>query len=698
MEGLQSIPRIGEKMAQRFISHFGSEREAMAAIVGADIAGISEIDGIGRRYAISLVQDVRAKAEGIDSTAFLKNNEITDIYEKLIGIIQSFASTSYARDKMNIFIPYPASRQDLIEKNRDMISGYISSCDRIVGNHQLCELLSEIKPLRENIHLPRVRDRVIVVSNPKDFSFAKERFGANIPVQLAENEREFVDVASGYSQVLAVGELFFEFSIPDEITPEFISSLHDVDESFVFPEGLIAYFVSNMSEINHAAEVARMLRDAGLSFMDCLPDIDTLQALISRIDSDGNISIGTDREVDRLAGITEHMDATVKRSLETANQQIDSVLGNSQLTLSGKDMVDIIKGEISMNELLSKEMEDSYMQILKSTKESIVAGLGLNSSESLLLDGIFPDRVAYPLEIDDSRFELFKSEINRKFFQRQVEFKRSFARDLLEFRSLVRKMVRNLLEFDVGFTIARFSRAFDMKMPVLIEDGIAFRGAKNLFLANRGFDVEAVDYSVGSTSLDPDGNKSPVVLLSGVNSGGKTSLLELIAQCTILSHMGFPVPASYFEIGLTEGINYFGKSKGTLDAGAFETTLKMFSSLNDATPKMVLVDELESITEPGASAKIIAGILEMLSENQKNTAVFVSHLSELILENVSTSIRVDGIEAEGLDSDLKLVVNRNPQYNHIAKSTPELIVEKLFKTGGVAEQQFYGRLREKFGN
>lgn len=698
MEGLQSIPRIGEKMAQRFISHFGSEGDAMAAIMGADIAGISEVEGIGRRYAVSLVQDVRAKAEGIESNAFLKNNEITGIYEKLIEIIQSFASTSYARDKMNIFVPYPASRKDLIEQQRNLISGYLSSCDSIVGNQRICELLSGIKPLHENLRLPRVRDRVIVVSNPEDFSLAKKRFGDNVPVQLAENEREFVDVVGGYSQVLAVGELFFEFTLPDEINPEFISSLHDVDECLIFPEGQIAYFVSNKCAINRAIEVALILQDEGITFMENLPDLDTLQILLSRLDQDGNVSTGTDGEVDRLSGIIENLDATVKASLEKANQQIDAFLGNSQLTLSGKDMVDIIKGEVSMKELLSKEMEQSYIQILNSAKDSIVAELVLNSSESLSLDGLFPDAVVYPLEIDDSKFELLKSDISRKFFQRQVEFKRSFARDLSVFRPQVRKMVRELLDFDVGFTIARFSRAFNMQMPVLIEGGIAFKGAKNLFLANRGFDVDTVDYSVGSTSLDPDGNNYPVVLLSGVNSGGKTSLLELIAQCTILSHMGFPVPAKYFEIGLTEGMYYYGKSKGTLDAGAFETTLRTFSSLNNETPKMVLVDELESITEPGASAKIIAGILEMLSENKENTAVFVSHLSELILENVSASIRVDGIEAKGLDSDMKLIVNRNPQYNHIAKSTPELIVERLFRTGSSVEQQFYGRLREKFGN
>jgi len=40
------------------------------------------------------------------------------------------------------------------------------------------------------------------------------------------------------------------------------------------------------------------------------------------------------------------------------------------------------------------------------------------------------------------------------------------------------------------------------------------------------------------------------VLLSGVNSGGKTSTLELLAQTVILAHMGFPVPSERCELGL----------------------------------------------------------------------------------------------------------------------------------------------------
>jgi dsDNA-specific endonuclease/ATPase MutS2 len=57
---------------------------------------------------------------------------------------------------------------------------------------------------------------------------------------------------------------------------------------------------------------------------------------------------------------------------------------------------------------------------------------------------------------------------------------------------------------------------------------------------------------------------------------------------------------------------------------------------------------------------------------------------------------VDGIEAKGLDNELNLIVDRNPVYNHIAKSTPELIVERLFRSGGEVEREFYSRLKNKF--
>jgi DNA mismatch repair protein MutS2 len=191
-----------------------------------------------------------------------------------------------------------------------------------------------------------------------------------------------------------------------------------------------------------------------------------------------------------------------------------------------------------------------------------------------------------------------------------------------------------------------------------------------------------------------------VAVLSGVNSGGKTSTLDLVGLVVILAHMGLPVPADSARVERIAELHYHAKTQGTLDAGAFESTLREFGELvagvDEDRPVLVLVDELESITEPGASANIMAGILEALAERNA-TAVFVSHLAREIREAAETDITVDGIEAQGL-VDGQLQVDRSPVKGKLARSTPELIVEKLADdgTGGDSERQFYGSLLEKF--
>lgn len=165
----------------------------------------------------------------------------------------------------------------------------------------------------------------------------------------------------------------------------------------------------------------------------------------------------------------------------------------------------------------------------------------------------------------------------------------------------------------------------------------------------------------------------------------------------IMSQMGLPVPADDACIGLCDELYFISKSKGVADAGAFETTLRTFARvIQSPNRKMILVDELESITEPGAAAKVIGGILEKLAENQNTCAVFVSHLAEEISKAVKTAIRIDGIEARGLDQNLNLVVDRNPIINHLAKSMPQLIITRLRELTKGDERETYEHILRKF--
>ncbi|RLI58958.1 MAG: endonuclease MutS2, partial [Candidatus Thorarchaeota archaeon] len=57
-------------------------------------------------------------------------------------------------------------------------------------------------------------------------------------------------------------------------------------------------------------------------------------------------------------------------------------------------------------------------------------------------------------------------------------------------------------------------------------------------------------------------------------------------------------------------------------------------------------------------------------------------------------IRIDGIEARGLNEELELIVDRTPRFGHLARSTPELIVERLSKLAKGPRRDVYLKILE----
>ncbi len=696
---LQDIPGIGNKMSKRFVEHFGSEVQALDAILAGDIASISEVEGIGQRYAISLIQDVSSRVEGVTVADFLRTREAMDVYEKLLDLVREFAHTRYSREKLHVFFPYPASKTEKITQVRESVSYYMHTASLLEGDENIAVLLSTVSQLNFKYQCPKIRDRVIITSDQECYESARKRFNGLVDVHFARSLSEFIDVSRGFSQVIAVGDKFLAFDFPEDVEPEFVSDLDDLDDYKIIPEKEIYLFSRNLRSLESSVNAVRLLRSKGVSFFEKMDDdaIEMLSSTLALIDEEGDIVQGMDTELDRISDAISSLNSVVAETVSSVNKELNSSLENSQMTLSGQDMLKVMNGSIELKEILGKKLHKNYSSIVKGAAENICNGLHLEKKERLLVDSLFPEEIVHPIEADVDSLNNLRQHLNKKSQKRKFNHKREVSRILSAYRELSREMVKSVLDFDVGFAIGLFSRTYGLSMPDIIDgSGIGFKGGRNLFLLSRHGNVIPVDYSIGANSFGPENDDSRVVLLSGVNSGGKTSLLELLAQSIILAHMGFPVPAEKMEISLTESMYYFAKSKGTLDAGAFETTLTEFSVVVDESAKFVLADELESITEPGASAKIMAGILEVLMENDSTMSIFVSHLSEQIMENTECNIRVDGIEASGLDSELNLVVDRTPRYNYVAKSTPELIVERLSKKTGGKEQAFYEKLRNKF--
>lgn len=701
LSSLREIHGIGERVADRLVEYFGSEDAALQVISEGDIASLSEVNGISHNFALSLARDARSRAEGCSISDFLKTKEALDLYSRLLELIKSFAHTTHARDKLNLFYPLPASRMDLIQDRQAFVGEYLELGDAFSENPEFLQLLSRVKKLSPVPANLRVRDRIILCGDSKILEAARERFQAFLPVQAVENLSEFVDLASGYSSVIVFDDVYLGFDLPEGIEPEYFQDISRVEFWQILPEKELAFFARNLDCVRACLNITYALRSRDFNFFNELLGeggrFDALEEALSKLGEDGKPIEGFDSELDRLGAALKNLDSMLTSALNEANQRMNRTLEASSLTLSGQELIKLVSGGMEIKDLLAKELNRIYKGEIEIIKEELAEKLDLQKQEKLMLDSLFSDKISYPLSADQSQLQLLRQKLNNTLEKARLARKRELAKTLSTFRQPVEKLVRKVLDFDLGFSIACFSAKFKLKLPELIsETGIGFKAGENLFLKVRHGKIDPVNYSVGKTSFSPAGLESRVVLLSGVNSGGKTSLLELVAQCVILGYMGFPVPAKELELGPVEEFYYFGKSKGTLDAGAFETTLRQFSVLSEAAGKLVLADELESITEPGASARIIAGILEYLYRNEWSLGIFVSHLSELILENTGADIRVDGIEAKGLDSHLELIVNRNPVYNHIARSTPELIVERLLRKTTGKEKDFYTHLKNKF--
>ncbi|MFB6118302.1 MutS-related protein [Halosegnis sp.] len=245
-------------------------------------------------------------------------------------------------------------------------------------------------------------------------------------------------------------------------------------------------------------------------------------------------------------------------------------------------------------------------------------------------------------------------------------------------------------------SLARFARAYDLTTPTLTDgDALAVTGARNVELVAAGETVQPIDYAVGDHGLDvPTGDR--VAVLTGANSGGKTTVLETLCQVQLLALMGLPVPAEQATVGLVDSV-VFHRRHASFNAGVLESTLRsVVPPVTEEGRTLMLVDEFEAITEPGRAADLLHGLVT-LTVDRAALGVFVTHLAE-DLEPLPDAARVDGIFAEGLTAELELEVDYQPRFGQLGKSTPEFIVSRLVaEAEGRAERAGYEHLAAAVG-
>ena len=267
-------------------------------------------------------------------------------------------------------------------------------------------------------------------------------------------------------------------------------------------------------------------------------------------------------------------------------------------------------------------------------------------------------------------------DVRQRAEDRELDVEADLRGDLSAARDEVEVAVDAVSDLAFHLSLARFAEAHDLVRPEFVDgDALAVEDARNVALEADGEDVQPVTYAVGDHGLDGAPSGDQVTVLTGANSGGKTTLLETLCQVALLARMGLPVPAERAQVGHIDSV-VFHRRHASFNAGVLEATLNsVVPPLSTGERTLMLVDEFEAITEPGSAADLLHGLVT-LTVDEDALGVFVTHLAD-DLEPLPESARLDGIFAEGLDSDLGLLVDYQPRFDTVGKSTPEFIVSRL---------------------
>ncbi|AET63807.1 DNA mismatch repair protein, MutS family [Methanothrix harundinacea] len=669
---LLDVPGVGSKLSERLITRYGDEEAALEALLRGDVAGLIEMRGMSERQATALVQRARGASYGVSPAAFLATEEAARIYSSLMELLVEEAHTDRARQRLLTL--FPSSSREMIEENRRLAEEAVATAKRL-QNTGIADHLSRLRPLRRGAG-PRVRSRSVATDSATTFRALKDRgIDRTVDLHLVESSRDLRDLAQGYDLVTLLGRSIDSLSLPE------VEEAVGEEEWYLVPERVLHHYQENETTIDALLKAAEILEVAEVARFEGL---EGLSLSMAKLAEEG------DPEVQRLERLMAEVEGRAEEAVAWANRELKTRMESCSVTLAGDDLLLALGKGGDLRDVFRSRMGETFAAVLRSARERASSGLHLKGSEGARLEELISPEVRYPLEVDRAALAVFVQEMRKRAEARRLKARREVAKELSGMWELVVALHERLLDFDFIYSLGSFALSRGLAMPAFVEEPcIGFLEGRSLFLK----DPEPVSYSVGHTGLAGGGETTAI--LSGVNSGGKTALLELVAQVAVLAHMGLPVPARSCRLSLFESLYHFGKSRGTLGAGAFEATIRKFSALAGEGRKLVLADELEAMTEPGASARIIASLLGELSRGG-SVAIFVSHLAEEVARFAETAVRIDGIEARGLDEEYRLIVDRSPRYRHLAKSTPELILERLARTAEGGESEFYGRLLSKF--
>ena len=379
---------------------------------------------------------------------------------------------------------------------------------------------------------------------------------------------------------------------------------------------------------------------------------------------------------------------------------IDSLLNQQKDEISKLEAVSIHIQKLFEKEKLTKSTKSNYAEIgylesegysinltknrFKLIEKELINSFVTIEGEHYFFKDFHYKQLKNTVKLNSKLFE----EITQNFETNQVKLISLVKERYLEsltalenrFSHLLDQLIVVIANIDVAVSNAKCSKKMNFTRPILENNSNGFEaiGLRHpiiesneqggIYVPNDLYLGEGISTKHNHITLNAsEGKKVSGILLYGINSSGKSSLMKSIGLAVILAQAGFFVPATELKLGLYDKLFTRIVSQDNLYKGLSTFAVEMMELKNifnrAGERSLILGDEISQGTETESGLAIVAGSILKLLE-LKSTFIFATHLHQLkniqLLQTIDSLIFLHlGVKYDE-NSDL-LIYNRQLQ-------------------------------------
>ena len=289
--------------------------------------------------------------------------------------------------------------------------------------------------------------------------------------------------------------------------------------------------------------------------------------------------------------------------------------------------------------------KNRFMMIEKILKESFIS---IDNQHYFFKDFHYK-QLKNSVKLNSKLFE----EITQNYETSQVKLislvKTRYLQSLNEIENRFSRLLDELILFvaniDVAISTAKCTKTMQLTRPIITQEHSGFEaiGLRHpiiesneqggIYIPNDIYLGEGIETQHAHIMLNASqGNRVNGVLLYGINSSGKSSLMKSIGLCVVLAQAGFFVPAVELKLGMYDKLFTRIVSQDNLYKGLSTFAVEMIELKNifnrASKQSLILGDEISQGTETESGLAIVAGAILKLLE-LKSTFIFATHLHQL---------------------------------------------------------------------